>query len=144
MQSGHYKLQPYALTTQFDDDMIHIEKWNPNMPVSVIYFDGEKEQYMVKRFLIEPSSKKTLFITEHEKSHLECAITDLKAKVKVQFDQRANKRPDEEIKLWEFIDVKNLKAKGNRLTTYKIKTIDILEPEAPSEEELQALQNNAQ
>ena len=46
----------------FEDDMIVLEKWNPRKPISVIYFDGDKQKYYVKRFLIEiPEKKKFLF-----------------------------------------------------------------------------------
>ena len=63
MQSGHYKLINTAITNHFDDDLIVIEKWNPRKPVTAIYFDGDKEDFYVKRFLVDDSDKKILFIT---------------------------------------------------------------------------------
>ena len=48
------------LAMHFDDDMIVLEKWKPNKPISAIYFDGEKERYYVKRFLIEVTEKEEL------------------------------------------------------------------------------------
>ncbi len=127
-QSGEYRLYPFDLNIHFAEDMIHIEKWNPEKPMSVVYWDGEKENYYVKRFLLEDSDKPVVFISEHPKSQLEIASTDWKPVVNLQFDGRANKRDDEEIKLEEFISVKGMKALGNRLTTYKLKSIDVLEP----------------
>jgi len=128
MQSGEYQLTGFDLFTKFEEDMIVIEKWNPKKPVSAIYFDGDKEQYNVKRFLVEPIDKKVLFITEHEKSYLEVVSTDWLPQIQVNFSKvKGNERDPETINLEEFISIKGLKAIGNRLTTYKVKNIDLLE-----------------
>lgn len=140
-QAGEYRLYPFDLNIHFADDMIHYEKWNPDKPMSVIYWDGDKEYYYVKRFLLEDSDKPVVFISEHPKSHLEIASTDWKPVVNLQFDGRVNKRDNEEVVLEEFIAVKGMKALGNRLTTYKVKSIDVLdsipfEPEPTPEPEV--------
>lgn len=140
-QAGEYRLYPFDLNIHFADDMIHIEKWNPDKPMSVIYWDGDKEYYYVKRFLLEDSDKPVVFISEHPKSHLEIASTDWKPVINLQFDGRVNKRDNEEVVLEEFIAVKGMKALGNRLTTYKVKSIDVLdsipfEPEPTPEPEV--------
>ena len=127
-QAGEYRLYPFDLNIHFAEDMIQIEKWNPDKPMSVIYWDGEKENFYVKRFLLEESDKPVVFISEHPKSYLEIASTDWKPRVNLAFDGRANKRDDEEIELEEFIAIKGMKALGNRLTAYKLKSIDVLEP----------------
>ena len=56
--------------------MIVLEKWIPEKPISAIYYDGEKERYYVKRFLIENENKEEIFISEHQKSQLEIVSTD--------------------------------------------------------------------
>lgn len=139
MQSGEYQLTGFDLFTKFEEDMIVLEKWNPEKPVSAVYFDGEKEQYFVKRFLIEPTDKKTSFISEHENSQLEIVSTDWLPQIEITFSKvKGNQRDNETVALEEFIAVKGLKALGNRLTTYKVKNIDLLEPlpyEEPEVEE---------
>ena len=123
------ELVGFDLFTKFDEDMIVIEKWNPKKPVTAIYFDGEKEQYNVKRFLVEPTDKKVLFITEHEKSFLEIVSTDWLPQIQLNFAKIKGTEKDSEIlNLEQFIAIKGLKAIGNRLTTNKIKNIDLLEP----------------
>jgi len=52
-QSGTLKTVTPEVTMHFDNDMILMEKWVPKKPISAIYFNGEKELYYVKRFLIE-------------------------------------------------------------------------------------------
>jgi topoisomerase-4 subunit A len=128
-QSGHYRLVGFDLSTQFDDDMIVIEKWNPKKPVGAVYFDGDKEEYFVKRFLIESTDNKVPFITEHESSQLEIISTDWLPQIEVTFSKVKGKQKDAEIvALEEFIALKGMKAIGNRLSQYKVKSIDLLEP----------------
>ncbi len=129
MQSGEYKLHSFDLSTHFDEDMILIEKWNPKKPLTAVYFDGEKEQYNVKRFLVEPSGNKVKFISEHEKSRMEVVSSDWLPQIEVKFYKNKGEDIDpEKINLSEFIAVKGLKAIGNRLSAYKVKSVDLLEP----------------
>lgn len=136
MQSGDYQLTGFDLFTKFDDNMIVIEKWNPKKPISAIYFDGEKKQYNIKRFLVEASSNKISFITEHLDSFLEIVSTDWKPRVQLNFSkEKGVERPSEIINIDEFIAIKGIKAIGNRLTNYSIKNIDLIEP-IPYEEQI--------
>src|SRR5690606_13694382 len=64
------------LTKRFDDEYIVLEQWNPKKPLTAVYWEGEKERYYVKRFLIENPEKEELIITEHPKSYLELFSTD--------------------------------------------------------------------
>ncbi len=137
-QSGLIKTIIPELTTHFDDDMIVLEKWIPKKPISAIYFDGEKERYFVKRFLIENEGKEELFISEHPKSHLEIVSTDWKPMAEVEFTkERGKERKDnQQINLEEFIAVKGIAALGNQLTKEKVNQINLLDSipyEAPEE-----------
>ncbi|MDB4533714.1 DNA gyrase/topoisomerase IV subunit A [Vicingaceae bacterium] len=129
MQSGEYQLLGFDLFTKFEEDMIVLEKWNPDKPISAVYFDGEKKEYFVKRFLVEPTDKKVSFISEDENSQLEVVSTDWLPQIETTFAKVKGKQKDNEIiSLEEFIAIKGMKAIGNRLTTHKVKNIDLLEP----------------
>ena len=129
-KSGYYKLTSFDLTTHFDEDMILIEKFDPNKPLSVIYFDNESKTHFVKRFLVEPSDKKVLFISEAEGSYIEMVTTQHTPVVELKFHKHKGKDPvTEKINLTEFITVKGLKAKGNKLSSEKIKDIALMPPE---------------
>jgi topoisomerase IV subunit A len=129
-QSGTVKTIIPEITTRFGDDMIALEKWIPKKPISAIYFDGDKERYYVKRFLIENESKEETFISDHQKSQLEIVSTDWKPMVEVVFaKERGKDRKDNlEVNLEEFIAVKGINALGNQLTKDKINQINLLEP----------------
>ena len=137
-QSGTVKTIMPELTTHFDEDMIVLEKWIPKKPISAIYFDGEKERYFVKRFIIENENKEELFITDHKNSQLEIASTDWRPMVEVVFaKERGKDRKDNiHVSLEEFISIKGISALGNQLSKEKVNQINLLDPlpyEAPKE-----------
>tara|TARA_B100000787_G_scaffold161346_1_gene141101 strand:- start:14715 stop:17381 length:2667 start_codon:yes stop_codon:yes gene_type:complete len=124
-QSGKIKAVTPDLQMHFEDDMIVLEKWKPKKPISVIYYDGEKERYYVKRFIIEIEDKEEIFISEHSKSQLEIIIIDYRPIVEIVFSKRSI--DNKEVNFEEFIAVKGIKAQGNQLTIDKIKQVNLLE-----------------
>jgi topoisomerase-4 subunit A len=127
-QTGKLKTIIPELTTHFDEDMIVLEKWNPKKPISTIYYDGEKERYFIKRFLVENENKEEIFITEHEKSQLEIVSTDWRPVAEVVFTKvKGIQKENQTIDLEQFIAVKGIKALGNQLTTDKLKQVNLLE-----------------
>ncbi|MGG8494982.1 DNA gyrase/topoisomerase IV subunit A [Tenacibaculum sp. TC6] len=142
-QNGKIKAVTPDLAMHFDDDMIVLEKWKPKKPISAIYFDGNKERYFVKRFLIESPDKEELFISEHEKSKLEIITTDYRPMAEVVFSKRSLESI--EVNFEEFIAVKGIKALGNQLTTEKIRTVNLLDSlpyEEPEEEKVEDIEVN--
>ncbi len=137
-QTGKLKTIIPELTTHFDEDMIVLEKWNPKKPISTIYYDGEKERYFIKRFLVENENKEEIFITEHEKSQLEIVSTDWRPVAEVVFTKvKGIQKENQTIDLEQFIAVKGIKALGNQLTADKLKQVNLLESlpfEEPVEE----------
>ena len=128
-KSGHYKLTGFELSNKFDDDLIHIEKWYPNRPLACVYFYGKKDLYYVKRFLVEETAKKTLFIPDDESCELTVASTQFIPRVKIEFNKRLKETkdvPDKTEELNNLIDVKGLKAMGNQLTKLKVKQVSLL------------------
>ncbi len=147
-QKGYVKTIVPEITVHFDNDMIVLEKWNPKKPISAIYWEGEKERYYVKRFLIENVDKEELFISDHPKSNLEIVFTDHRPMAEIIYSKVRGKeqKPSTEINLEEFIAIKGLKALGNQLTSDKIKQINQLEslpfeePEVIPTEEIEVVE----
>lgn len=142
-QSGKIKTVIPDVTLRFDDGMIVLEKWKPKKPISAIYWEGEKELFYVKRFLVENEDKEETFITEHPKSYLEIVSTDYKPVVELEFYKARGKeqKENQQINLEAFIAIKGINAQGNQLTKEKVKQINLLEPlpfdepeEVPAEE----------
>ncbi|WP_298152776.1 DNA gyrase/topoisomerase IV subunit A [Flavobacterium sp.] len=136
-QTGKLKVIIPELTTHFDADMVVLEKWIPKKPISAIYYDGEKERYYVKRFLVEAENKEEVFISEHPNSQLEIVSTDYRPVAELIFTKvKGVQKENQTIDLEAFIAVKGLKAQGNQLTADKLKQVNLLEPlpyEVPEE-----------
>ena len=136
-QSGKLKVITPELSTHFDEDMVVLEKWIPKKPISAIYYDGEKERYYIKRFLVETENKEEIFITEHPNSQLEIVATDYRPVAELIFTKvKGVQKENMTVDIESFIAVKGFKALGNQLTTDKLKQINLLEPlpyEAPEE-----------
>lgn len=130
MQSGHYKLYNFDITNHFDDDLIIIEKFDPEKTVTVIYYNAAKQDYFVKRFTAENTDKKTSFLGENEGDYLCFVSTDYLPQVKIIFDESQMKkfRENEVISLTGFTDVKSYKAIGKKLANAAVKEIITLEP----------------
>lgn len=134
-ESGHFKLSGFELTNKFDDDLLQIEKWHPNRPLACVYFNGDKDIHFVKRFLIESTTKKMLFIPENSKSQLTIASTQFLPKIKIEFNKRLKETKDLLDKVEDLnnlIDIKGMKAQGNQLTRLKVKDVTLL-PEVDGE-----------
>lgn len=127
-QAGKSKVVTPELTTHFDEDMIVLEKWIPKKPISAIYYDGEKERYFLKRFLIETENKEECFITEHPNSRLEIVATDYRPVAELVFNKvKGVQKENMTVDIEAFIAVKGFKALGNQLTTDKLKQVNLLE-----------------
>ncbi|MAU37187.1 MAG: DNA topoisomerase IV [Flavobacteriales bacterium] len=129
MQSGEIELKSFDLTNHFDDDMINIEKNNFNKPISVIYFDGNKKAYYIKRFLVKNTMSRFKFISDHKDSRVEIVSTDWRPQAELIFvKEKGKERRTEIINIESFISVKGEKALGNKLTSRKVKEINLLKP----------------
>jgi len=127
------------LSLHFDPNLLIIEKWNPEKPISVIHYEGEKERYFIKRFLVENPNREELVISDHPKSQLLFVSTQWRPMAEVVFTKTGRERAENQIvNIEEFIAIKGIKAIGNQLSTERIKEIVPLEPlpyEEPQEEE---------
>ena len=129
LQDGSLKIIDPDLSTHFSDNMIVLEKWIPKKPISVVHFDGKKQRFFVKRFLIENENRHESFITDHKDSFLELISTDWKPVIEVVFNKIRNKnqKPNQVVDLEDFISIKGIKAIGNQLTSDKVKQINALD-----------------
>lgn len=128
-QSGKIKVITPELSTHFDEDMVILEKWIPKKPISAIYYDGEKERYYIKRFLVETENKEESFITEHPSSQLEIVSTEYRPVAELIFTKvKGVQKEAMTVDIESFISVKGFRALGNQLTTDKLKQVNLLEP----------------
>ena len=128
-QNGELELKSFDISNHFDEDMILIEKNNSKKPITAIYFNSNKKAYYVKRFLVQNTMSKFNFISENTQNELELVSTDWRPQLEIIFQKEKGKeRQVEIINLEEFINIKGEKASGNKLTSKKIKEINLLKP----------------
>jgi len=125
-QHGNLKTVLPELTMHFDQNMIVLEKWNPNKPITVVYYDGERERYYLKRFIVENPDRLEVIISDHPKSQLELVSTDYRPLLELQFSKRSLEPMTVDAEA--FIDIKGITALGNLLTKDKVKQVNALEP----------------
>jgi topoisomerase-4 subunit A len=137
-QRGVAKTIVPNLNTHFESDMIVLEKWIPNKPISAVYYEGDKGRYYVKRFMIDNPNKEEKFITDHPNSQLQIVAMDYRPMAEIIFSKRSLENI--KINFEEYIAIKGIKALGNQLTNEKIKNIDLLDPLPYEEPEINGLE----
>jgi topoisomerase IV subunit A len=127
---GFYRLYNFDILNHFEEDIIMIEKYYAGQTLSCIYFDGQSKAYFTKRFDPEMLTNKTLIITEHEQSRIELITAQVNPIIELKFaKEKGVEMPEEVLKLVEVSPLVNMKAKGKKLSSYKIKEINLREPE---------------
>ncbi|MBL6647091.1 MAG: DNA gyrase/topoisomerase IV subunit A [Flavobacteriaceae bacterium] len=128
-QSGLIKTVIPDLNMHFPEDMVILEQWEPKKPISVVYYDGVKDRYFGKRFLIEVPDKEEDFVKQGNKINLELISTDWRPVIELEFVKPRGKdpKPSQKIIFEEFISVKGIKAMGNQVSSEMIKNINSLE-----------------
>lgn len=131
-KNGDYRLSSFDLATHFDEDMIHIEKWIADRPISAVYYDAEKELHYVKRFICEVTQDKRVgFISEAPGSYLDLVSTAYRPEARIIFNKllkETKNLPDQVLNLADLIEVKGMKAQGNQMTKLKVKEIILTHP----------------
>tara|TARA_B110001450_G_scaffold100237_1_gene95019 strand:+ start:5362 stop:7977 length:2616 start_codon:yes stop_codon:yes gene_type:complete len=128
-QNGVLKTIKPNLNMHFPEDMIILEKWIVDKPLSAIYFDGNKDRYFIKRFLAGSQNVEQYFIPVDSKIQLEIVSADWKPVIEISFSKTVKGIKENLIEnIEELISVKGIKALGNQLSSFKIKNINLIEP----------------
>jgi topoisomerase-4 subunit A len=117
---GHYEITDQEMTQRFDaENILLIEKFDPEKIISAVYLDKKNLQYNVKRFKIETTTlrNKFFFIKEGEGNYAEAVSTDPEPILAVQSGRGAQIRKAK-IKIVKAAEVMGWKAVGNKLLDY--------------------------
>ncbi|MBR5373656.1 MAG: DNA gyrase/topoisomerase IV subunit A [Paludibacteraceae bacterium] len=125
---GEYYLSGFEDTNHFDEDVKIVEKFDPEKIWTVALFDANEGFKYLKRFRFEVTNKRQNFIGENPKSVMLLITDTYYPRLKLTFGGRDAHREPLEIDADEFIGVKGMKAKGKRLHTWEIQSVEELEP----------------
>jgi topoisomerase-4 subunit A len=129
LSNGVYELTNFDLNNHFDDKMILIEKYDPEKVYSVVHFEGKSKNYMVKRFVFENTSpgKQISIISEESGSKLVLISGARQPVVKIDQLKGKTETPETiEVNLADMIDVKGIKAIGNRLSAHAVQKVELI------------------
>jgi topoisomerase-4 subunit A len=127
--NGMYELSTFDLNNHFDDKLLLMEKYDAEKVFSVVHYDGKSKNYLVKRFMFEPIAvdRQTSIISEEPGSKLVVISGAAQPLVKVeQLKGKALVQELVELNLADLIEVKGMKAMGNRLSAHTVKTVELL------------------
>ena len=129
LSNGDYYLSGFDANVHFEDNIQHLEKYEAEKVWSCVLYDADNQGYpYVKRFLMEASKRKQNFLGENANSQQILLTSQPYPRLLVTYGDNDEFRGSEEIDVEQFIAVKGYKAKGKRLTTFQIASIEELEP----------------
>ena len=133
-KDGSYYTTTFDLTAHFEEGYLLIEKWDPEKVWSLIQWNGELKYYYGKRFRLDDANAKVQsLLGDDAESRLVVLSDRAEATFRVLFTD--DKREPLEIKMEDFIDEKSPKAKGKRITTLEVASIEDITPEPEPEPE---------
>lgn len=128
LDSGEYFTTSYDASNHYPDNILILEKFRPKHVWTAILNDADQGYPYIKRFAFEPSQKRQRYLGENENSSLIALSDKPGAMFKVTFGAPDDFREPLVVDAEAFIAVKSFKAKGKRLTTFAIASVEELEP----------------
>ena len=129
LDNGDFYLTSFDLNNHFESNILRIEKYDANKVWTAVLFDADNQGYpYLKRFQMDASKKKQNWLSENPASRLILLTDVVYPLIKITYGGADDFRGSEEIDAEQFIAVKGFKAKGKRLSTYQIESIEELEP----------------
>ena len=143
LDNGEFYITNFDANNHYEDNILIIEKWDEHKVWSLVLIDADNNNYhYIKRFNMEATKRHQNFVGENPNSKL-IVLTDQKnPRVKVTYGGEDAFRGDQEIDVNEFISVKGFKAKGKRIATWEIDSVELLEPIVNEEEQEEEAQSN--
>lgn len=131
--AGWYELTSFDLSNHFDDGIVLMQKFDPEKVYGIVHFDAKAKNYYVKRFTLElqPPGKEVNLISEEHGSKMIFITGKPDAQIQVEIEKGKSKTPETLLlDLGGLIDVKGLKANGNRLSQHEVKSVSLLGAES--------------
>lgn len=128
LQNGEFYTTNFDLSNHYEDNILIIEKFEPHKVWTAALYDADQKYPYLKRFQLEAGSRKQNFLGENPKSRLLLLTDEAYPRIEVIFGGKDNFRESLILDAEEFIAVKGFKAKGKRIATFEVETINELEP----------------
>lgn len=128
-ENGEFYTTDFDLNNHYDPGIRQIEKFDPDKVWTAVLYDEDQQGYpYIKRFTFEQSAKKQNYLGENKNNRLILLTDEAYPRLQVNFGGKDSFREALVIEAADFIGTKSYKAKGKRLTTFEIESIQELEP----------------
>ena len=128
LQNGDFYTTNFDLSNHYEPTILNIEKFDANKVWTAALYDADQKYYYLKRFQLEAGSRKQNFLGENPKSRLMLLTDEAYPRIEAVFGGHDAFREPLVLDAEEFIAVKGFKAKGKRISTFDIETINELDP----------------
>ena len=149
LNNGDFYTTNFDVNNHYEDNIRIIEKFNPTKAWTAILHDADQHNYpYIKRFFFEASNRKQNYLGENKNNRLLLLTDEPYPRLEVVFGGHDSFREPLIIDAEEFALLKGFKARGKRLTTFELDTINELEPTRkpqpvePQEEEVKTEPEN--
>lgn len=131
-----YYFTDFDANNHYGEGIVVIEKWNPEKIWTAVLYDADNNRLLyIKRFALEYSRKPLNIMGENPKSKMVLLTDTPYPRLRVTFEGVDVKQPPLEVEAADFATIRSVKAHGRRLTIYKVKTVEELEPTRQPEPE---------
>jgi len=134
-KDGSYEVTDFELTNRFDiDNVMSVEKFDPEKVVTTVYFDAKASQFNAKRFVIEAVTLKNKysFIKEGEGNYLGLVTTHQYPVITLKTGKKKSEQ-EEEMNLAETIEVTGWRTVGTKIAGKEVKGISLISDAAEND-----------
>jgi topoisomerase-4 subunit A len=140
--NGEFYITNFDLSNHYEANIRILEKFDPNKVWTAVLYDADQQNFpYIKRFCMEATNRKQNYMGENKNNRLILLTDECYPRLEIIFGGHDSFREPMIIEADEFIAVKGFKAKGKRITTFTMETVNELEPtrqpEVPEETEEQ-------
>ncbi len=140
LKNGDFYITNFDANNHYEDNILRLEKWDEHKVWTAVLYDADNDGYAyVKRFTMDATKRHQNFLGENADNKLILLSDTVYPRLLVTYGGADAVRPAEEIDAEQFIAQKSFKAKGKRLTTWTVESVEELEPvrfpEPPAEVE---------
>ena len=126
---GEFYTTNFDVSNHYENNVSIVEKFDGNKVWTAALYDADQQNYpYLKRFCFESTTRKQNYLGDNKATQLILLTDEYYPRLEVIFGGHDSFRDPMVIEADEFIAVKGFKAKGKRITTYTVETINELEP----------------
>ena len=138
LSSGECYTTDFSDSIHIEENLLRIEKNDPQKIWTAVYYDADQKYHYIKRFSVEEDQKRENILGENPKNELLLLTDTYYPRLLVGRKEKDGELRTVEIDVEEFALVKSIRARGKRIAPYHIDQVEELPPlkESPIFEEV--------